>query len=175
MTRKAIAVSVILLLLFLASLPILTRIAMVAVDEREARAAPTFDPLEFFDGRSEGRGTIQTLDGQSRQLHVESVGQRDGDSLTLNQFIAEGDKPIRKRTWRIVKAKDGYATQLTDADGPVDLAVDGNRLTIRYTADGLHYWQRLTLAEDGRSAVNRLEVTKYGLNLARVGEIILRK
>ena len=68
-----------------------------------------------------------------------------------------------------------FTGSLTDAVGPVDVTVAGNRATIRYTMKGgLRVDQLLQLKNDGRTLSNNVVVKKFGLRFARV-EGMIRK
>ncbi len=146
---------------------------------REAREpGPAFDPIQFFEGRSRGAGRIDQVFSRERRLSVDSIGRRGADgSLTLTQRIAvEGDAP-RTRRWTMRRAGAGrYAGELTDAVGPVETRAIGRAVRIRYAMKGgLQVEQWLAARPDGRTLDNRLSVTKWGVEVARVDERIDRR
>jgi hypothetical protein len=132
------------------------------------------DPLAFFTGESRGNGTLNPVFGRAVPIRVESRGVRQGNTLTLTQRIAEGDKPVRTRTWTIRRLTDGsYFGTLTDADGVVDMDLRGSRTYITYTTpSGLRIKQHLALQPDGRTLLNRLEAFKFGIRVAVLDETI---
>ena len=133
------------------------------------------DPIVFFTGRSEGEASLDTLFASPVAVAVVSVGRGDGrGGLILDQTIREGDKPARDRRWVMRRGAGGrYDGTLTDAEGPVDVAVAGPRATIHYRMkNGFDVEQQLALQRDRRTVLNRLEVSKYGVRVAHLDEII---
>lgn len=144
------------------------------VDLPPAAAAPAFDPVAFFAGPTRGSGTLTTLTGGRKAISVTSVGTPAPDgSLVLRQDITTEGDGTRQRTWTIHPLGGGrYTGTLTEAVGPVTAEVVGNRMTIRYKTKDYRVRQTLVLGADGRVA-NRLDVVKWGLNVARLGETIV--
>ena len=139
-----------------------------------AGSGAAFDPIAFFIGRTHGEGELDKLLGGPVKVIVDSVGRRQGDTLTLVQTIREGDKPARVRRWMMKRvAADRYTGILTDAEGPVHVTVAGRHANIRYRMEGgLRVEQQLTLQSDGRTLLNRLQVKKFGLQVATLEETI---
>lgn len=146
--------------------------AASAASPRGSGAA--FDPIAFFIGRTHGEGELNKLIGKPVKVSVDSVGRRQGDTLSLVQTIHEGDKPARARRWTMKQIAAGrYTGTLTDAVGPVQVIVTGSRASIRYrTEDGLQVEQQLTLQRDGKPLLNRMRVRKFGLQVATLEETI---
>lgn len=138
---------------------------------------PTFDAFRFFSGRSAGEGRLRVLFRAPVRTVVASEGRVEGDTLILVQHVREGAKPERTREWRLRQAAPGrYAGTLTDATGPVEATSEGSRLRIRYPMEGgLTVRQTLDLSPDGQRADNRFTVSKFGLTVARLHEIIVRQ
>lgn len=66
-----------------------------------------------------------------------------------------------------------YSGTLTDAKGPVTVRTSGSRAIIGYTMKGgLQVRQQLALQSDGRTLLNRLDVQKFGVRVARLNETI---
>ena len=89
--------------------------------------------------------------------------------------MLEGEKPPRKRSWRIHRV-DGnlYRGSLSDAKGPVTISVDGNRMHIAFTMEGgFAVDQYIFLAADRQSARNILVVSKLGMRVAVLEEDIV--
>ena len=136
---------------------------------------PKLDLAAFFAGETEGRGRIDLIFQSSKPLRVRSDGRPDGrGGLVLAQAIREGSKPARTRLWRMHCTKQGRCDgTLTDAAGPVTVAVDGNTAHIRYRMKGgLAVEQWLVLQSDRRTLANSLRVSKWGVTVARVDETI---
>jgi hypothetical protein len=149
--------------------------------------APAFDPFTFFLGTSEGTGTLAKSMADDVPVRVTSTGRIETEALrestwaappqrvlVLDQVVNEGDKPARKRQWRLTEVAPGrYEGTLSDAISPVEARATGNRLVITFTIKGgFPVRQELTLAPDGRSAANVLTVTKLGMTLAVLSEEI---
>jgi hypothetical protein len=142
-----------------------------------AAPPPRFDAIRFFTGASRGEGHLKVILSRPRAVRVQSRGVvGPGGVLTLDQRIEEEGKPPRTRRWRIREVAPGrYSGTLTDAVGPIVGKARGDRLTLRYRAKGgVAIEQRLTLAPDGRSALNRLSAKKFGVPVARLTETIRR-
>ena len=138
-------------------------------------AAQRFDPIAFFDGRTEGDGRLKVAMSGSRRVHVAGEGRTAADgALTLVQRIEQEGKARRTRQWRLRPAGGGrYAGELTDAVGPVSGIVDRDRLHIRFAAKrGLGVEQWLTLEPGGRTVRNHLIVRKLGVVVATLDETI---
>ena len=139
---------------------------------------PRFDAIAFFTGKSTGRGELSKVMGGTVPMRVESEGTlaRDG-TLTLVQRIEEGDKLPRTSEWTLRETLPGrYIGTLTDAEGPVEAASEGNRLTISYVMkDGFKVEQTLTLSPDGQRAYNELRVKMLGATVAVLAEEIVRE
>ena len=144
-------------------------------DSQFAAAAPRFDALAFFEGHSEGTGTLDKMVGKTERVRVSGDGTRLANgSLRLVQHVTEGDKPERKRSWIIRESAPGvYTGTLTDAVGAVTGETDGNRLHLAYkTKGGFSIDQWLYLEPGGRVAHNRLKASKLGVAVARLDETI---
>ncbi len=142
-----------------------------------AAPAPVFSAERFFEGRTEGRGTLKVVASRARPVHVLGTGHVEADgTLVLTQTVTEGDKPPKTREWRIRPVSPGhYAGTLSDAAGPVTGEVRGNRLDLRFRmAGGFAVEQRLYLRSDGRVALNRLTVRKLGIVVAVLEETITK-
>jgi hypothetical protein len=142
-----------------------------------AATGVTLDAMAFFTGQSEGEGTLDTLVKSPVKIAVTSTGKRQGDTLVLDQVIRTGAKPPRMRRWTMWRVAPGRFTgTLTDAAGPVEVRVAGARARIRYTLKkGLNVEQQLALQSDGRTILNRLQVTKFGLRVATLKETIRKR
>lgn len=132
------------------------------------------DPIAFFAGTSHGEATLDTIFARPVTVTVNSNGRVQRGTLILDQTIREGDKPARVRRWTMQRvAPQQYSGILTDAVGPVNVRTSGPRAYIRYAMKGgFQVDQQLALQRDGRTVLNRLDVTKFGLNVARLNETI---
>lgn len=158
-------------LLPLASLALL---AAASPQAAPAPAPPSFDPLAFFAGRTEGAGRLKIVLRRGEPIRVEGSGRVQGDVLVLDQLVTRGEGAPRSRQWRIRRVAPGrYVGTLSDARGPVAGQATGDRLHLRFRgAGGVRVDQRLTLAPGGRSAHNRLTARRFGITVATLDETI---
>ena len=139
---------------------------------------PPFDPIAFFAGISHGDATLAQIMKPERRVTVESRGRMGEDGwLTLVQHIATQNNKSRDRQWKLRKVGDGHWTgTLTDAVGPVDAVADGGGVRIGYTMKGGLKVEQTLMPIAGRRALdNHLYVTKLGIQLAHVHEIIAKR
>lgn len=142
-----------------------------------AAPAPVFVPQAFFVGHTVGEGVSRVTLSHSRFVHVVGDGRVEPDgTLVLHQRVAEGNKPPRDRVWRLRELGGGrFAVTLSDATGPVEADVAGNRLHLRFRAKGgLGIEQWIYLQPGGDTALNRMVVRKFGVGVASLRETIRR-
>ena len=139
-----------------------------------ADPARQLDPIAFFEGRTHGDAVLKVAFSSPKRVTVESFGTQQGEVLELRQTIREEGKPLRWREWRIgLVAPRRYTGTLTDADGPVTITTQGPRGMIRYRMrNGMEVEQQLALQPDGRTLLNHMVVTKWGVRVARLQERI---
>jgi citrate synthase len=140
-----------------------------------AAPAPVFSVERFFGGRTQGEGALKIMLKAAQPLHVEGRGSVDPDgTLILDQMVKRGGRAAQKRQWRFRSTGPGrYKGTLTDAGGPVNGDVSGNRLHLSYPMKGggtIEQW--IYLQPDGRTALNRMVVRKFGMAVAHVEETI---
>ena len=84
-----------------------------------------------------------------------------------------GHRP-ETRQWRFRRlGPNRYAGTLSDAAGPVAGEVQGNMLHLRYPMKGgVSAEQWIYLQPDGRTALNRMRLTKLGITVGRLDETI---
>lgn len=140
-------------------------------------SSKNLDPVAYFTGQLEGRATLNKLVGDSETILVHSSGRGDGKGgVFLDQRIEEQGKPPRTRHWHLFPVGPGRLTgTLTDATGPVEASYGNGRLDIAYPMKGgLKASQVLILRADGKTLDNRLTVTKLGIQLAQLDEVITK-
>ena len=158
------------------ALPILLALAGCASGERHAelaRPTPAFSAAQFFSGRTEGTGKLEIIFSKARAFHVDGRGAVTPDgAFVLDQTVEQEGKAPTKREWRISPAV-GHAGTLPDAVGPVTMATTGNLLHLSFAMKGgTRAEQWLYLQPDGRTVLNRMAVTKFGLRVATIEETI---
>jgi hypothetical protein len=134
-----------------------------------ASAEPKLDMLAFFTGKTHAENVMKVALKKPARLIVDSVGSRRGDQFILAETVREEGKPVRERKWVMRPAgPNRFTGSLTDATTPVDIRLDGQRATIRYTMKGgLNVTQQLEM-RDARTLSNRVNVRKFGLKFASV-------
>ena len=140
-----------------------------------AASSPVFRAEQFFAGRTRGEGSLKIMMKGAEKVRVESNGWVDADgALILDQVIRRGARAPQKRQWRFRNAGPGrYAGTLSDAAGAVRGEVQGNRLYLTYPMKGgVQAEQWLYLQPDGRTALNRMALRKFGMVVARLEETI---
>lgn len=141
------------------------------------QAAPPGSALErFFVGRTEGSGTVHVIMSGRHAVRDHATGRMQGNTLVLDQVVAEEGKPPRRRVWRLTRAGGNAVTgSISDARGPVTGEVSGNMLHLRYRlAEGPSVEQWITLQPGGRTATNRMTFRRFGLNVATVESTVRR-
>lgn len=130
--------------------------------------AGSLQPLQFFDGRTEGNGTIKTL--LRKPFKTRSVGrgriEPDG-SLSLVQQIADDGKPPRERRWRIRQTGPrSFAGTMSEASGPVTIDDVGGRYRFRFRMKGnLSVEQWLSPLPGNLSVRSTLTIRKLGVTV----------
>ena len=149
----------------------LTILLTLAVASAAPAAEPKLDMLAFFSGHTHADNLIKIALHGPHKLVVDSIGGRNKEGqFVLIDTVQEEGKPTRKRTW--VMHPDGpnhFTGSLSDANGPVDVAVSGNSASIRYVMKegGLKVQQDLQLRSDGTLS-NHVIAKKFGLKFAQV-------
>ena len=134
-----------------------------------------FEPLDFFEGETSSVGTLSTVLGKERALSVRSLGQRRPDgALVITQTISLEGEPERTRTWVLeADGENSFSGSLSDATGDVTAIKGGRRMVIGYDTEDGTIRQTLTQIGEGE-VLNRLDVYKWGLNIARLDATITR-
>jgi hypothetical protein len=130
------------------------------------------DMTAFFAGKSHAENLIKIALHAPHKLIVDSVGGRNKEGeFVLIDTIREEGKPERTRTWVMHAVGPGHFTGvLSDAIGPVDVAVRGDSAVISYVMkDGhLKIVQEIQLQADGKTLSNHVIAKKFGLSFAHV-------
>lgn len=134
--------------------------------------SPKLDMIAFFTGRTHADNIIKIALHSPHKLIVDSIGghNKEGEFVLVDTVHEEG-KPVRTRTWVMHPAgPDHFTGSLSDAVGPVDVAVHGDSATISYVMrDGhLKIVQQIQLEDKGKSLSNHVVAKKFGLAFAHV-------
>jgi hypothetical protein len=135
------------------------------------------DPLRFFEGRTESKGSIKIVFKKATKTYSAGRGRIESDgSLSLVQQVSDDGKEPHERRWRIRQVSSGrFVGTMTDAVGPVKIEEVGGRYRFRFQAKGsLTIEQWLAPLPDGRSARSTTTVRKLGMKVA-TGDAIIRK
>lgn len=140
-----------------------------------AAPAPVFLAERFFLGRTAGEGSLKIVFKDAQSIRVEGRGRLQPDgTLILDQMVWRGGTAPKQRQWRIRTVAPGrYRGRLTDATDEIVGETHGNLLHLSYPMKGgVHAEQWLYLQPDGRTALNRMRITKLGMPVARLDETI---
>ncbi len=140
---------------------------------------PAFVLEEYFDGRLEAWGVIESRSGKIlRQFKVTIDGDWDGATLTLDENFTYSDGSTENRVWRITKTgENAYEGRADDVVGVAVGRSAGNALNWRYLLNyqgdsrtfrlGFDDW--MYLQPDG-VLINRATMKWWGL---RAGEVTI--
>ena len=140
-------------------------------------AAGSASPMQFFEGRTEGTGTIRILLGKA--FVTRSVGhgrfERDGTMVFVQRVVDQG-RPARERRWKIRQTGPRHFTgTMSEAIGPVTIEEIAGRFRFRFRMKGnLSVEQWLIPLAGGTAARNTLTIRKFGVKVA-TSEGMLRK
>ena len=145
-------------------------ILAVLAGAASAAPAPKLDMVSFFNGRTHSENELRIAFHRPARLVVDSVGRQVGRDFVLIDTVREQGKPVRTRKWVMRPAgPNRFTGTLSDAVGPVEVAVSGGSARIRYTMKGgLRVDQTLDLRPDGRTLTNRVTVKRFGFRFARI-------
>lgn len=142
-----------------------------------AAAAPSDGPMHFFEGRTEGSGTVKIMLG--KPYRTRSVGhgrfQPDGTLLFVQRVVDDGQPP-RERRWKIRQTGPRhFSGTMSEALGPVKIEEVGGRFRFRFRMKGnLSVEQWLVPLAGGTVARNTMTVRKFGVKVG-TSEGILRR
>lgn len=145
---------------------------------RPAAASPVFVPEQFFIGRTEGVGTLKLMMSKPETVKVRSNGHVAADgTLVLDQVVERPSEEPERRQWRFRKLGPGrYTGTLSVANGPVSVALQGNRLHLKYKLKkgnvGVEQW--VYLQPGGKTALNHMTLRRMGMKVGTL-EDVMRK
>lgn len=133
-----------------------------------AATAEPIKPLRFFEGRTEGSGTIKLFMKKPYRSRSLGRGVIDPDgTLVLVQQVQDDGKPPRVRRWRIHQVGPGhYSGTMSEAAGPVTIDDVGGNYRFRFTMKGnfaVEQW--LFPLPGGMAARNSMKVRRFGMTV----------
>lgn len=143
-----------------------------------ASAPQSFDPISFFSGATDSTGTLKQAFASAKITHVAGWGAlRRPGIFVLDQTMTIAGEPVRTRQWQLHQISPGhFGGTVSDASGPVTIDVVGNRLIIKYAMKGgLNVTSVLAIAPDGRSGRNESRIKKWGMGVATLSEVIVKR
>lgn len=158
-------------------LPLLATAASSPPGEQFAAPTPVFAPERFFEGKTEGNGTLKVIMKSAQTVKVRGMGRIEGDTLLLEHVVERTGEPVERKHWRIKKLGMGrYAGTLSDAVGPLSGDASGNRLHFKYRLKkgSVDVEQWIYLRPDGQSAVNYMTLRRLGMQVGTLQETIRR-
>lgn len=142
-----------------------------------------FELIRFFTGHSRSWGVFENSSGQpQRYFTCNSYGQRDtaGD-LTLTQHFLFSDGKAQQRVWQIHQVDSTHLkATANDIIGVARGVGFGNTVALEYTITldrhnpmaTVHIRQWIYQLEGMDSVMTRLVITKLGLTVVEVSEVI---
>jgi hypothetical protein len=145
-------------------------VALSAAAPAAAADTPKFDFVGFFIGRTHAESQIKVAFRKPVRHITDSVGRRaaNGDLILLDQ-IKEDGKPKKERRWVVRRSgPNSFTAAMTEAQGPVQITIDGLEATIRYRMKGgIRVDQTLTM-RDRKTLSNHVAAKKLGVRLGRL-------
>ena len=142
-----------------------------------AAAGAASSPMKFFEGRTEGFGTVRIMLGKSYKTRSIGHGrfEPDGTMVFVQRVVDEG-KPPHERRWKIRQIGPRHFTgTMTEAIGPVTIEEIAGRYRFRFRMKGnLSVEQWLVPLAGGMAARNTLTIRKFGVKVG-TSEGMLRK
>jgi Protein of unknown function (DUF3833) len=166
----------------LASVPLVSSCASLQPQDL-ARSHPRFELIGFFTGHSRSWGVFETSHGQPRRYFTcDSYGKRNSaDDLTLNQHFLFSDGKTQNRVWQIHQVDlSHWKASADDMVGVAQAVSSGNTVSLEYTITldrqnplaTVYIRQWIYHPEESGSLMTRLVITKLGITIFQVSEVI---
>ena len=142
-----------------------------------AAAKPAHSPMQFFEGRTEGVGTIRIMLGKPYKTRSIGHGRFEPDgTMVFVQRVVDDGKPPRERRWKIRQiAPHRFSGTMTEALGPVAIEEIAGRFRFRFRMKGnLSVEQWLIPLAGGTTARNTATIRKFGVKVG-TSDGMLRK
>lgn len=141
------------------------------------RPAPAFSLEGYFSGETRAYGVFEDRSGKVlRTFSVVARGTAGSDGFVLDEHFLWSDGERQSRIWTFTRTGDGhYRGTAPDVAGEATLETRGDAMRLRYLLKLPHKGTRLNVRFDDWShlvadgvAINRADVSKYGVRLGRV-------
>ena len=152
-------------------------LAAAALFATPAAAASSEGPMQFFEGRTEGIGTIRVMLGKPYRTRSVGHGRFEPDgTMVFVQRVVDDGKPPRERRWKIRQTGPRhFSGTMSEALGPVEIEEVGGRFRFRFRMKGnLSVEQWLVPLAGGTAARNTMTIRKFGVKVG-TSEGMLRK
>lgn len=152
-----------------------------------ANAAPAFEPVAFFTGRTRSWGVFENRAGEpTRRFSTVCDGRRENGNgdLLLDQTFTYDDGSTQRRHWRIRRLDaHRYEATANDVVGTGTGEAYGNAFHWEYTVAlqpgnplfNVRLKQWMYLQAGAQTMMNRATVSKLGLPVAQVTEFFRRE
>lgn len=144
--------------------------ALAAASPAAASEAGKLDLIGFFTGRTHAESQIKVAFRKPVRHVTDTIGRKgaNGDLILVDTINEEG-KPTKTRRWTMRPAgPNRFTGTMSEGTGPVQVAVDGDKATIRYKMKGgISIEQHLQL-KDSRTISNYVSAKKLGVRLGRL-------
>ena len=151
-----------------------------ALGQTARAAAPDFDPMQFYTGRTQSWGVFENSRGEpTEKIVTETSGRIVNGELRMEQDLYLGAKPRQHRSWRM-RRLDAHHFEATANDiiGTARGEARGNQFTWTFTLAtkpgnplfNVRMTQHMYLQPDGRTMINRDSIRKWGFFVAGVTE-----
>ena len=140
-------------------------------------AKPPYSPMEFFEGRTEGIGTIRIMLGKPYRTRSIGHGRFEPDgTMVFVQRVVDDGKPPRERRWIIRQITSRrFSGTMSEALGPVTIDEIAGRFRFRFRMKGnLSVEQWLIPLAGGTTARNTATIRKFGVKVG-ASDGMLRK
>jgi hypothetical protein len=148
--------------------------------ESFAGAEPRFEPEKFFEGPTRSWGVIESRSGRPKsRFRTEMMGRREGSDLVITQDFTFEDGHQQQRVWRVRRIDDHrYDATASDVVGVSHGLAYGNTFHWEYTVAlrpgnplaNVRFKLWMYLQADGKTMINKVTISKFGVILARTTE-----
>ena len=151
--------------LLIAAVPI----ALLGASASAGKPDSLTDPMRFFEGKTEGVSTIRVVTKKPYKSRTVGRGEIKDGVLQLVQRVHEDGKAPYDRHWRMRQIAPGrFSGTMSEAKGPVTAEEVGGRYQFRFKLKGnVAVEQWLTPTANGKAAVSKITIRKFGMTVGR--------